>query len=92
MEQLLGGFLPLILMLGLFYLIIFIPENRRKKKYNSMISALKVNDEVVTRGGIMGKIVNLQDDFVIIQTGPDRARLKLSKSAIANVINSVEAQ
>jgi preprotein translocase subunit YajC len=92
MEQLLGGFLPLILMLGLFYLIIFIPENRRKKKYNSMISELKVNDEVVTRGGIMGKIVNLQDDFVIIQTGPDRARLKLSKTAIANVVNSVDSQ
>jgi preprotein translocase subunit YajC len=92
MEQLIGGFLPLILMLGLFYLIIFIPENRRKKKYSTMINALKVNDEVHTRGGIIGKIVNLQDDFVIIQTGPDRARLKLSKNAIANVVNSTDTQ
>jgi preprotein translocase subunit YajC len=87
METLIG-LLPLIAMLGLFYLIVFIPENRRKKKYNTMLNALSVNDEIITKGGILGKIVNLQDDFVIIQTGPDRARIKLSKNGISSVLNS----
>lgn len=48
-----------------------------------MLKALKVNDEVVTRGGIMGKIVNLQEDFVILESGPDRTRVKISKQGIA---------
>ena len=78
--------LPIILMLGVFYLIVFVPENKRKKKYGSMLSNIKVNDEIVTRGGIMGKITNIQDDFVIIQSGPDRARFKLSKTGILNVL------
>jgi preprotein translocase subunit YajC len=80
---------PFILMLGLFYLIIFVPENRRKKKYSSMLNSLKVNDEVITKGGIIGKIVNIQDDFVIVQTGPDKARIKLNKNGISNVLNTV---
>jgi preprotein translocase subunit YajC len=79
---------PYILMLGLFYIIIFIPENKRKKKYNAMLSELKLNDEILTRGGIIGKIVNIKDDFVIVETGPDRARIKLSKNAVSSVMNS----
>ena len=77
---------PIILMLGVFYLIVFVPENKRKKKYGSMLASIKVNDEIVTRGGIMGKITNIQDDFVIVQSGPDRARFKLSKTGILNVL------
>ena len=81
-----GGLLSIVLMLGVFYLIVFLPENKRKKKYGSMLSSIKVNDEIITRGGIMGKITNIQDDFVIIQSGPDRARFKLSKTGILNVL------
>ena len=81
---------PIILMLGVFYLIVFVPESKRKKKYGSMLSNIKVNDEIVTRGGIMGKITNIQDDFVIVQSGPDRARFKLSKTGILNVLNEKE--
>lgn len=88
MLQQLIGFLPLIGMLAVFYLIVFIPENKRKKKYNSMLAELKVNDEIVSRGGIIGKIVNIQDDFIIVQTGPDRARIKLSKTGISNVLSN----
>jgi preprotein translocase subunit YajC len=79
---------PYILMLVVFYLIIFIPENKRKKKYKSMLESLKVNDEILTKGGIMGKIVNIKDDFVILETGPDRARIKLTKNGISNVFSA----
>lgn len=81
------GIIYIVLMLGVFYLIVFLPENKRKKKYNNMLTSIKVNDEIVTRGGIIGKIVNIHDDFVIIQSGPDKARFKLSKSGISSVIN-----
>jgi len=88
----LGSLLPLILMLAVFYLVIFIPENKRKKKYAALLNNLKVNDEVMTKGGIMGKIINIQDDYIILESGPDRARIKLAKSGIGTVINSNSAE
>lgn len=86
MQAILMNVLPIILMLGLFYAIIFIPESKRRKKYNQMIDNLKVNDEILTRGGIIGKIISIKDDYVILESGPDRARVKLSKQGISNVM------
>ncbi|MBC8061995.1 MAG: preprotein translocase subunit YajC [Clostridiaceae bacterium] len=85
-----GSLISIVLMFGVFYLIVFVPENKRKKKYGSMLSSIKVNDEIVTRGGIMGKITNIQDDYVIIQSGPDKARFKLSRTGILNVLTEKE--
>ena len=89
MTQLIA-FLPWILVLVVFYAILIIPESKRKKKYNAMLSAVEVNDEVITRGGIIGKVVNIQDDYVIIQSGPDKARIKVSKNGISNVLTEKE--
>lgn len=83
------NFLPFVLMLALFYLIIFVPESKRKKKFASMLNDLKVNDEIMTRGGILGKIVNIQDNFLILQTGPDRVKIKVDKNGISSVINKI---
>lgn len=87
MGQILTVWLPFIVMLVIFYLLIFIPENRRKKKYKALIDNLKVNDDIVTKGGIIGRITNVQDDFVIIQTGPDKARIKIIKNGISDLMN-----
>ena len=84
----LGSLLPLILMLGVFYLVVFIPENKRKKKYAALLNNLKVNDEIMTKGGIMGKIINVQEDHIILESGPDRARIKLSKNGVSTILNS----
>ncbi len=91
MQQL-GTLLPLILMLGVFYLVIFIPESKRKKKYAALLNNLKVNDEVMTKGGIMGKIINIHDDYIILESGPDRSRIKLAKSGIGTVVNTNNAE
>ena len=88
----LGSLIPLILMLAVFYLVIFIPENKRKKKYAALLNNLKVNDEIMTKGGIMGRIINVQEDHIILESGPDRSRIKLAKSGIGTVINSNSAE
>lgn len=75
-----------VIMIGLFYLFIFVPENKRKKKYSTMINSLNVNDNLMTRGGIIGKIVNIQDKYIILETGPDKMRIKLDKNGISHVI------
>lgn len=90
MTKTLMQFAPLIFMIVLFYLIIFIPEGKRKKKYRAMLDNLKVNDEVMTKGGIIGKIINVQDRFIILQTGPDKVRIKLDKTGVLNLLSEIE--
>lgn len=81
---------PLIFMLVVVYLVILLPETKRKKQYRGMLDSLRVNDEVMTKGGIVGKIINMQDRFVIIQTGPDKVRIKLDKTGVLNLLSSIE--
>lgn len=83
---------PIIAMLVFFYLAIIIPESRRKKRYKSMLDSLKVNDEIMTKGGIVGKIINIQERTIILQTGPDKTRIKLDKTGILNLLSQVESQ
>jgi preprotein translocase subunit YajC len=82
--------LPFIAMIALFYLVVFLPERKRKKEYNQMIDSLKTGDTIVTRGGVIGKLVNVADDHIIVQSGPDRARLKLVKTSISHIVNEKE--
>ncbi|WP_346929281.1 preprotein translocase subunit YajC [Clostridium sp.] len=84
--QNLMAFLPMVLVLVLFYFMIFMPEKKRKKQYNDMLNSLAINDEIMTKGGIMGRIINIQ--YVILESGPDRARIKMSKLGIASVTKS----
>ncbi|ARC84581.1 preprotein translocase, YajC subunit [Clostridium argentinense CDC 2741] len=89
MQQLVG-LLPIVLMLGLFYIMVFIPEKKRRKKYDEMLTNLKLNDEIMTKGGIMGKIINIQDDHIILESGPDRARIKIAKQGISHIVKASE--
>jgi preprotein translocase subunit YajC len=88
-SNLIAAALPFIIMLGLFYIIILVPERKRRKKYNDMLEGMKINDEIMTRGGIIGKIVKLEDDFAIIESGPDRVKLKIKKNGIVAVLNEM---
>lgn len=80
-------FVPFILMFGLMYLLLILPEKKRTKKYNEMMAALKVNDEVLTRGGIMGRIVSCEEEYFVIETSVARTKLKITKNGIASKIN-----
>ena len=87
MAALVSTILPFVLMFGLMYLLLILPEKKRTKKYNEMLGSLQVNDEIVTRGGIVGKIISIDDEYMVIQSGPDRARFKMIKSAISQKVN-----
>lgn len=78
--------LPMILILCVFYAMILLPERKRRKKYDAMLSALKVNDQVMTKGGVIGKIISLDEENMVLESGPDRTRLRFTKNAIANKI------
>lgn len=80
--------LPMIAMLGLAYFLLIVPEKKRNKQYNAMISELKINDEILTRGGIIGKIVVLEEDYIVIESSKQKTQIKLSKNGIATKLNS----
>ena len=87
MAQMLATLLPLVAMFAIMYFLLILPEKKRTKKYNSMLSELKVNDEVLTRGGIIGKIITIDEDQMVIQSGPDRVRFRVTKNSIAQKLN-----
>ncbi|WP_278600606.1 preprotein translocase subunit YajC [Clostridium tertium] len=89
MAQILSLVVPFVLMFGLMYFLLILPEKKRTKKYNEMLSALEKNDEIVTRGGIMGKIIIVEEDYVIVETSAERTKLKISKNGIASKVNKV---
>ena len=74
---------PLVLMIGVFYFLLIRPEKKRAKKEKSMRENLQVADEVVTIGGIIGRVLSIQEDTVVVETGSDRNRIRVLKAAIA---------
>ena len=78
-----GGYssiIMIVLMLVIFYLFLILPENKKKKKLNEMRSNLKVGDDIVTIGGMMGKVVHVTDDS---ETSEDQVRIQVAKWAIS---------
>lgn len=73
--------IPLIFILGIFYLIVFLPARRRQKKLQEMIDNLKAGDKVVTSGGIYGTIVGIKDDRIQLRIA-ENVRIELSRSAV----------
>ena len=79
--------IPFAAMFAIMYFLLILPEKKRTKKYNTMLSELKVNDQVLTRGGIVGKIITIEDEQMVIQSGPDRVRFRITKNAIAQKLS-----
>lgn len=89
-PELLVQLLIIVAMMGIFYAIVLIPERKRKKKYKETLDSLSVNDKVVTRGGLVGKVINVTEDEVVLESGPDRVRLRFTKQAISTVVSKRE--
>ncbi len=80
-------FLPLILVVVVFYFFLIRPENKRKKEVQKMRDGLKVGDEITTIGGIIGKITNIHDEEITIETGSDRNKLRITRWAISTSVS-----
>ena len=85
----LGTLLPLVLMFGLMYLFLIRPQKKKEKKLRDQINAMVVGDNVVTIGGVVGRIVNMKDDEVTISTSVANTLITFKKSSINNVIKPI---
>ncbi|PWN00230.1 MAG: preprotein translocase subunit YajC [Massilioclostridium sp.] len=78
-------FMPIILLVLMFvvmYFLIIRPQKKKDKQAAEMRNSLQVGDEVVTIGGIIGRVVVLKDDYIVIETGSDRSKVRIKRWAI----------
>src|ERR1700691_4014295 len=85
------GFAPLVFIFAIFYFLLIMPQQRRQKKWQQMLSELKTGDKVVTTGGLRGTIVALKDDYVHLRVPPDNLRIEVSRGSVASVTTAEEA-
>jgi preprotein translocase subunit YajC len=73
--------LPFVFIFGIFYFLVILPQKRQKQQLQEMIASLKINDEVVTNGGVIGRIKEVKDTSFIIQSA-EKSFLEIGKSAV----------
>ncbi|HHV29291.1 preprotein translocase subunit YajC [Acetivibrio mesophilus] len=89
-ELLSALILPLAFVL-IMYVMIFLPQKKRDKKHSEMLGALKTGDDIITTGGIIGKVINIKDDEITIETSVEKTQIKLIRAAISRIVESKEA-
>ena len=80
-----GMIIYIVAIIAVFYFLLIRPQKKQEKKTREMLAALKVGDEVISIGGIKGKIRRIKDDYVVIETGADKTPIEFEKSAIKTV-------
>src|SRR5208283_2841593 len=83
--DILGLFFPLILVFGIFYLLVFRPQQKKMKEHQAMISAVKRGDTVVTAGGIIGKVLRVGADGELRVEIADNVQVRVIKGTITEV-------
>ena len=83
----------IVAMLALLYFFMIRPQKKQEKETNDMRNNLKVGDEITTIGGIIGKVVSIKEETVMIETGHDRTKIRILKTAVRNVdVHAEDAQ
>lgn len=73
--------LPFVFIFGIFYFLVILPQKKQKQQLQDMITQLKINDEIVTNGGLIGKIKEVKDTSFIIVSA-EKSFLEIGKSAV----------
>jgi preprotein translocase subunit YajC len=81
----LAMFIPLLLMMVVFWLLILRPQARRQKAHQNMINSLAKGDRIVTTGGLFAEVLNVKDD-VIVASIADGVKVELAKNAVASLV------
>ncbi len=89
-----GNIISLVIYLlffgGIIYFMIFRPQKKREKKSKEMLDTLIVGDKITTIGGIVGKVINIKDDEVTIETGVEKNKVQFKKWAIKDVDKPIQ--
>lgn len=78
--------LPLVILLLIMYFLLIRPQKKKEKEITAMRNGVQVGDEIVTIGGICGKIVKTKDDSLVIQVGADKVKFEIMRWAVSRVV------
>ena len=88
-----GSILILVVMFAALYFFMIRPQKKQEKEITNMRNNLQVGDEITTIGGIIGKIVSIKEETIMIETGHDRTKIRLLRSAVRTVdVHAEDAQ
>ena len=79
------SFVPLVAMVVIFWFLIIRPQMRRQKEHQNKVAGLKKGDQVLTGGGLLAKVVKVDEHYAELELGPN-VRIKALKSTIADVV------
>ena len=89
---LLAGAVPFIFLFGILYFVMILPQQRKQKKWQAMLSQLKTGDKIVTSGGLRGTIIGLKDDAVTVRVPPDNLKLEVTRGSVVSVATAEETK
>lgn len=78
--------LQLVVIIGIFWLVIIRPQQKRDKETQKMRNTIEEGTEIVTIGGIYGKVINQNEDVITIEVGADKVKLKIARFAIGKIV------
>jgi preprotein translocase subunit YajC len=82
------SFLPILLIFGIFYFLLFLPMQRQRKQTAKMLAGLQNGNVVVTSGGIVGTIVAIEaDDTVVLRVKPDNVKIQVTRSSVSSMFS-----
>lgn len=73
---------PIVLIVVLMYFVMIRPQRKKQKEEQRMRNSIRVGDEITTIGGICGRVVNIKEDSLVIETGADRNKMTIKKWAL----------
>ncbi|MBQ8598754.1 MAG: preprotein translocase subunit YajC [Oscillospiraceae bacterium] len=82
MGMLIGTVGPIVLMFVIFYFLLIRPQKKREQEVQKMREAIEVGDEIVTIGGIIGRVVSIKEDTLVIETSAERSKLRMARWSI----------
>lgn len=83
-------FIPLILIFAIMYFLLIRPQQKKVKEHAAMVKALRRGDQVVTQGGIIGKVIKVKDDGELEVEVADGVKIRVIQSTIATVMSKTE--
>jgi preprotein translocase subunit YajC len=86
------GLAPLLFIFAIFYFLLIMPQQKKQKKWQAMLSELKNGDRIVTSGGLRGTIISLKDDALILRVPPDNLKLEISRASVVSVTTAEEGK
>jgi len=80
-----GTVIMIVAMVAIFYFLLYRPQKKQQKAEAEMRNSLEVGDEITTIGGIIGEVVSIKEETVTIETGKDRSKIRVLRSAIKSI-------